>query len=44
MLLKIEPFFGILEIAPQTLPLIIKTLFDLSGINLAKFFWKELKA
>ena len=26
MLLKKDPFFGTLEIAPQTLPLIIKTL------------------
>ena len=27
-----------------TSPTGLKTLFDLSGINLAKFFWKELKA
>ena len=27
-----------------TSPTGLKTLFDLSGINLAKTFWKELKA
>ena len=27
-----------------TSPTGLKTLFDLSGINLAKVFWKELKA
>ena len=86
MLLKKDPFLGTLEMAPQTLPLIIKTLlspnligkdlkkndiyfsgidfidqklngdinvtsptgikslYDLTSINLAKVFWKGLEA